>query len=149
MWNSMPKESKRIVGTFKVWRGLRKSRKLHKGGQSMTKTWLWFRIETDTESKNGRKFRPDQNHQIFQTIAMSHGLNVSTTPITAMGCRQCLPLSVVQLKGKHCQKTHCRNGVVDTFRLRRSGRRLVVQTQDSSSLLKQRIQYSAGMFVNQ
>ena len=70
MWNSMPKESKRIVGTFKVWRGLRKSRKLHKGGQSMTKTWLWFRIETDTESKNGRKFRPDtetnQNQQIFQ-----------------------------------------------------------------------------------
>ena len=33
----------------------------------------------------------------------------------AMGCRQCLPLSVVQLKGKHCQKPHCRNGVVDTF----------------------------------
>ena len=41
--------------------------------------------------------------------------NVSTTPITAMGCRQCLPLSVVQLKGKHCRKPHCRNGVVDTF----------------------------------
>ena len=42
----------------------------------MTKTWLWFRIETDTESKNGPKFRLDtetnQNHQIFQTIAMSH-----------------------------------------------------------------------------
>jgi hypothetical protein len=43
-------------------------------------------------------------------------LNVSTTPITAMGCWQCLPLSVVQLKGKHCRKPHCRNGVVDTFR---------------------------------
>ena len=43
--------------------------------------------------------------------------NVSTTPITAMGCRQCLPLHVVQLKGKHCQKTYCRNGVVDTFHL--------------------------------
>ena len=41
--------------------------------------------------------------------------NVSTAPITAMGCRQCLPLSVVQLKGKHCRKPHCRNGVVDTF----------------------------------
>jgi hypothetical protein len=27
----------------------------------------------------------------------------------------CLPLSVVQLKGKHCKKNHCRNGVVDTF----------------------------------
>ena len=24
-----------------------------------------------------------------------------------MGCWQCLPLSVVQLKGKHCQKPHC------------------------------------------
>ena len=48
--------------------------------------------------------------------------NVSTTPITAMGCWQCLSLSVLQLKGKHCRKPHCRNGVVestlnvDTFR---------------------------------
>ena len=41
------------------------------------------------------------------------GSNVSTTPITAMGCRQGLPLSVVQLKSKHCRKPHCRNGVVD------------------------------------
>ena len=51
----------------------------------------------------------------FQRISYSTKINgsrpdVSTTPITAMGCRQCLPLSVVQLKGKHC-----RNGVVDTF----------------------------------
>ena len=43
------------------------------------------------------------------------GPNVSTTPI--MGCWQCLTLSVVQLKGKHCQKPHCHNGVVDMFRL--------------------------------
>ena len=42
---------------------------------------------------------------------------IYTTPVTAMGCRQCLPLSVVQLKGKHCRKPHCRNGVVDTFGL--------------------------------
>ena len=41
---------------------------------------------------------------------------VSTIHITAMGCQQCLPLSVVQLKGKHCQKLHYRNGVVDRFR---------------------------------
>jgi hypothetical protein len=34
-------------------------------------------------------------------------LNVSITPITAMGCQQCLSLSVVQLKGKHCWKPHC------------------------------------------
>ena len=38
-------------------------------------------------------------------------LNVSTTPITAMRCRQCLSLSVDQLKGKHCQKPHYGNGV--------------------------------------
>ena len=43
------------------------------------------------------------------------GPNVSTTTITAMGCQQSLSLSVVQLKGKHCHKPHCRNGVVDTF----------------------------------
>ena len=42
-------------------------------------------------------------------------LNVSTTPITAMGCRQCLRLRVVQLKGKHCRKPHRRNGAVDMF----------------------------------
>ena len=41
--------------------------------------------------------------------------NVSTTPITAMGCRQCLPLSVVQLKGKHCRKPHCHNRVVSRY----------------------------------
>ena len=27
-----------------------------------------------------------------------------------MGCQQCLPLSVFQLKGKHCRKPHCRDG---------------------------------------
>ena len=43
------------------------------------------------------------------------GNTVSTNPITAMGCRQCLPLSVVQLKGKHCWKPHFWNGVVDMF----------------------------------
>ena len=42
-------------------------------------------------------------------------IDVSTTPIMAMGCCHCLPPSVVQLKGKHCQKTHCRNGVVGMF----------------------------------
>ena len=32
-----------------------------------------------------------------------------------MGCWQCLPLSVFQLKGKHGRKPHCHNAVVDTF----------------------------------
>ena len=36
-------------------------------------------------------------------------------PLRQRGCRQCLPLSVVELKGKHCRKPHCCNGVVDTF----------------------------------
>ena len=38
-----------------------------------------------------------------------------------MGCQQSLPLSVVQLKGKHCRKPHCRNGVVDMFGLKALG----------------------------
>ena len=50
-------------------------------------------------------------------IRINYGLNVSTTPITAMGCRQCLPLFVVLGKGKHWQKPHFRNGVVGTFGL--------------------------------
>ena len=45
------------------------------------------------------------------------GPNLSTTHIMAMGCRQCLPLSVVQLKCKHCRQTHCHNRVVDLFEL--------------------------------
>ena len=36
---------------------------------------------------------------------------------TAMGHWQFLSLSFVQLKGKHCRKPHCRNGVVDRFGL--------------------------------
>ena len=53
-------------------------------------------------------------HKTFE-LRSSTCPNVSTTPIMAMGCRQCLPLCVVQLKAKHCLKPHCRNGVVDTF----------------------------------
>ena len=34
----------------------------------------------------------------------------------AMEIQQCLPLSVVQLKGKPWQKPYCRNGVVDAFK---------------------------------
>ena len=43
--------------------------------------------------------------------------NISTNPTKAMGCLQCLLLSVVQLKYKHCGKPQCRNEVVNTFRL--------------------------------
>ena len=39
------------------------------------------------------------------------------SPITVMGCWQCLPLSVIQLKGKHCPKRHYCTGVVDKFGL--------------------------------
>ena len=52
---------------------------------------------------------------VFDHVQATEYPNVSTTPITAMGCRQYLFLSVVQLKGKHCGKPHCRNKVVDTF----------------------------------
>ena len=33
-----------------------------------------------------------------------------------MQCRQCFHLSFIQLRGKHCQKPNCPNGVVDTFK---------------------------------
>ena len=57
-----------------------------------------------------------------------------------MGCQQFLPLSIFQLKGKHCQKLHCCNGVVDTFGffsralLPRTSRNLVSRYLDSISL---------------
>ena len=51
---------------------------------------------------------------VYQKIT-SLSPNVSTTPITVVECRQCLLLSIVQLKGKHCRKPPCRNGVVDAF----------------------------------
>ena len=51
----------------------------------------------------------DKLHFFLAVIAQT------TTPIMAMGRRQCLPLSVVQLKGKHCRKPHCRNGVVTRY----------------------------------
>ena len=63
-----------------------------------------------------------QNQEELLTRTMKNSLNynvslpnLSTTTITAMGCCQCLSLSVVQLKGKHCWKPHSCNGVVDTF----------------------------------
>ena len=52
-----------------------------------------------------------QNQKELLTRTMKNSLNynvslpnLSTTTITAMGCCQCLSLSVVQLKSKHCQK---------------------------------------------
>jgi hypothetical protein len=55
--------------------------------------------------------------------------NVSTTPIMAIGCRQCLPLSVVQLKGKHCRKPHCRNGLYKLSRMLKTSRLMSVFTR--------------------
>ena len=52
---------------------------------------------------------------LINTLSLGIRTSNETTPVTAMGCRQCLTLSVVQLKGKHCRKLHCRNGVVDIF----------------------------------
>ena len=43
------------------------------------------------------------NMKRFSVLYNPLGPNVSTTPIMAMECRQCLSLSVFQLKGKHCR----------------------------------------------
>ena len=53
---------------------------------------------------------------VSQSVEAEQCPNVSTTPITVMGCQQCLSLRVVQLKGKNCRKPHCRKGFVDRFR---------------------------------
>ena len=81
---------------------------LHKYTRSLARAFLGL-------TKNCRnQIRSTQ--VISNPKCMSEGPNVSTTPITAMGCRQCLSLSVLQLKGKHCRKPHCHNGVIDMFR---------------------------------
>ena len=63
----------------------------------MPAVWIVVILLHETGSQ-GEPFGPE-----IKTFT-SNCLNVSTTPIMAMGCRQCLPLSVVQLKGKHCKK---------------------------------------------
>ena len=68
-----------------------------------------------------RQMMQNFNSRISLKLDVNPGPNVSTTPITAMGCRQCIPRSVVQLKGKHIRKPYCRNGVVDTFIVRALG----------------------------
>ena len=60
----------------------------------------------------GRSTMSDEPKETMLWSARTYG---TTTPITAMGCRQCLPLSLIQLKGKHCRKPHCCNGVVVTL----------------------------------
>jgi hypothetical protein len=79
-------------------------------------------------TSTSNKLRSNKNLIVYNAYKLyikhmccTEGPNVSTTPITAMGCRQCLLLNVVQLKGKHCRKPHCRNGVVDTFELYQAG----------------------------
>ena len=49
-----------------------------------------------------------------------------------MGYRQCLPLSVVQLKSKHCQKPHSRNGVVDCSGYAKFSSTIIEMQQKSS-----------------
>ena len=59
------------------------------------------------------------NSRLNEDIKRPLCRNVPTTPIVAKGCQHCLPLSVVQLHGKHCRKPHCHNGIVDMFSLGR------------------------------
>ena len=88
-------------------------------GVSIRRYWIpaFFYSGLNSILRTGRnkKYGPHKYTFLRRPLWNTQCLNVSTTPITAMGCRQCLPLSVVQLKGKHCRKPHCRNGVVDSF----------------------------------
>ena len=42
----------------------------------MTKTWLWFRVESNTESKNGRKFRPDTETKVSKSRKKKYGVKI-------------------------------------------------------------------------
>ena len=61
---------------------------------------------------------------ILSSVTQRQWPHTSAIPIRAMACRQCLSLSVFQLKGKHSWNLHCHNGVVDTFG---QGRKLLHQ----------------------
>ena len=75
---------------------------------------LAYLCPLSVEWNNGQEILKQQQTK-FWSLACQQSPNVSTTPITVMGCWQCLPLSVVQLKGKHCRNPYCCNGVVGTF----------------------------------
>ena len=77
---------------------------------------------------------------LINTLSLGIHTSNETTPVTAMGCRQCLPLSVVQLKGKHCP-----NGVVDTFRLLRIVLVFLKQTLHVEILSVQEISVSCSV----
>ena len=62
-----------------------------------------------------------------------------------MGCRQYLPLSVVQLKGKHCRKPHCCNGVVDTFV---QGLRVILIHKGLNFIASGKLSWSICFWVN-
>ena len=64
---------------------------------------LWYVWRFQRSLSNVCKFYPKALPECIYNSHYSNG-------VPAM-----LPLSVVQLKGKHYQKVHCRNGVVDTF----------------------------------
>ena len=104
-----------------IWLSLTFIQKVHKSQSiSQFSDFLFFSIENITL---GTFFGIDifdnfyfQNLLLCSIFWQPYSLlpKWSTTPIMAMGCRQCLPLSIyLKLIGKHWQKPHCHNGVVD------------------------------------
>ena len=73
----------------------------------------------------------------------TEGPNVPTTPITTMVYRQCLPLGVVQLKGK----PQCCNGIVDTFGQGRTAQVHQTPWQNLSKPFNALILQSLGPFI--
>ena len=51
-----------------------------------------------------------------------------------MGCRQCLPVIVVQLKGNIVEKSYFRNGIVDMFLHRAMLPGLIIATSQTLRL---------------
>jgi hypothetical protein len=85
----------------------------------MKEIWFSWLLFSDQDRANILYWISSKSHHHISTSCRylqfpQLSPNVWTTPMRAMWCQKCLPLSV-QLKGKHCRKPHCHSGVVDTF----------------------------------
>ena len=69
----------------------------------MAVTFKLFRmLKPVCSKKQQKKSQPRNWSHVYGTSRGSECPKVSTTPIMAMGCQQCLPLNVFKMKGNHC-----------------------------------------------
>ena len=103
------REVQDVESVFEDTRGLQGKRGT--GGHMNKNNTLWKKVNWKWHTDNISNYRY-QPHLKKPIKTIPEPIHNSHT----MGCQQCLSLRFVQLKGKHCRKPHCSNGVVDTVR---------------------------------